>query len=85
MDALADFYVAKYGQRLVDHLDSETKSWFGYVRLSLLTNPEGELMERYSMGLHGLVTGPLAWDVELLHDAVDGIGYALIFIVHIKT
>ncbi|KAG5336308.1 hypothetical protein C0989_012210 [Termitomyces sp. Mn162] len=55
MDALADFYVSKYGQRLVDHIDKKTRSWFG-------------------MGLHGLVTGPLAWDVELLHEAVDGVG-----------
>ncbi|KAG6885930.1 hypothetical protein C0995_008906 [Termitomyces sp. Mi166 len=55
MDALADFYVAKYGRTLVDHLNKETGSWFG-------------------MGLHGLVMGPLAWDVELLHDAVNGVG-----------
>ncbi|KAG6899306.1 hypothetical protein C0993_011396, partial [Termitomyces sp. T159_Od127] len=55
MDALAEFYVAKYGQRLVDHLDKETRSWL-------------------NKGLHGLVMGPLAWDVELLHEAVDGVG-----------
>ncbi|KAG6826058.1 hypothetical protein H0H92_001283 [Tricholoma furcatifolium] len=29
MNALADFYVMKYGKRLVDLLDKETGSWFG--------------------------------------------------------
>ncbi|GLB44961.1 putative annexin repeats [Lyophyllum shimeji] len=55
MDALADYYVTKYGKRLVDLLDSETSSYFG-------------------MGIHALATGPLAWDIELLHKALDGVG-----------
>lgn len=31
MDALAEHYVAKTGKRLIDVLDSETSSYFGFV------------------------------------------------------
>ncbi|KAG6839904.1 hypothetical protein C0991_010488 [Blastosporella zonata] len=55
MDALAEFYVTKHGEKLVNLLTKKTSGYF-------------------SMGIHALVAGPLAWDVELLNQALAGIG-----------
>jgi len=44
---------------------------FGKVLVDVL---DSESSSWFKMGLHGIATGPLAWDVELIHQALAGIG-----------
>ncbi|KAF9461813.1 hypothetical protein BDZ94DRAFT_787321 [Collybia nuda] len=53
MDALAEYYVAKTGKRLIDVLDSETSSYFGMGIHALATGPlawDAELVKKALAG-----------------------------------
>jgi len=67
MDALADYYVAKHGKRLVDLLDSETSSYFGMGIHALAIGPLAWDIELLNKSMKGAGTNE-----ELLTELVLG-------------
>lgn len=74
MQAVSNRFLAAYCLQLVDVLDKESTFNFKYVT-PFISGIKSSLIMLHSWCLRALAMGPLGWDVWLLREALQGIGY----------